>query len=66
MQTLTTLKITNKRGENGGEWFAQPHETAKIEHAKKVTAEMAADEPELDWHLETRGTQSSWHRWGQT
>lgn len=53
----------NKHRENGGEWFAEPEETAKIEHAKKTLAEYRKIEPNSDWHLEARGETTDWHRW---
>lgn len=59
---MTTLRITNSRGENGGEWFCGPEEQSKLAYVKSLCAQMEKEEPQMGWRVETRGTQVGWHR----
>ncbi len=61
----TTVKLTNRFGEKGGEWFVDPNEwpdSPKARNIIKTYLECAEGEPNRDWHLEFRGTQTGWHR----
>jgi len=62
---MTTIKLTNKYQTNeGGQWFCKPEEAEKLAYIKRTLAECQRAEPDQDWHLETRGTESvMWHRW---
>lgn len=57
---MTNIKLTNKYREAGGQWIDA--NTATISYALKLLSEMNKAEPANDWHLETRGTVSDWHR----
>ena len=58
MTHFTTLRLRNKHQENGGEWFTE----SITDYHKRTLAEFIAEEPSSDWHLETRGLSSAWHR----
>lgn len=58
MTNFTTLRLRNKHHENGGEWFAE----SVTDYHKRILAEVMAEEPAADWHLETRGLSAPWHR----
>jgi hypothetical protein len=60
---FTTIRLTNKHREEGGQWYCQPQEVGKLAQVKLVLAECREAEPDADWHLEARGTQAGWHRW---
>jgi len=60
---MTTLRLKNKWNERI-EYFCKPEDTKTVERAKKDLAEYRQLEPESDWQLEARGTQSDWHRFG--
>lgn len=61
----TTIKLTNARHEQGGEWFVTPEEwpnSAKALNIKKTLAECQSIEPTAGWHLQTRGSITEWQR----
>ncbi len=62
MSLQSTVKLTNNRGENGGEWIVAPGEDAKLAFCRKACAAYQTEEPDRDWHLMTRGTIADWHR----
>ena len=43
--------------------YCDPSDAAKKEKLKKDLAEYRELEPNAEWHLETRGTQTEWHDW---
>ena len=57
---FTTLRLTNKYREEGGQWFFSDRNLAC---ARSVLVDLIREEPSRDWHLECRGTQADWHRW---
>lgn len=61
---MKTLKLTNKYREDGGSWMDATDAT--VNYARTLLAEMQIEEPANDWHLETRGTSSDWHRMEET
>ena len=63
MLEMPNLRIVNRYGETGGSWYIEPHETDRVERAKRETAFYQREEPGSDWRLETRGDWTSWHRW---
>jgi hypothetical protein len=62
MSLQSTVKLTNKFGEQGGEWIVAPDDPAKLAWCRKSCAAYQAEEPDKDWHLMTRGTIADWHR----
>lgn len=47
------------------EWFVSPDEWPNSSKAKHIISSLefvAGAEPDLDWHLETRGTDKPWGR----
>jgi len=72
--THTTIRIARPirtsqgaliRTEVLGEWFVRPEEwpnSGKMPYIRQQLVNAQAEEPGLDWHLETRGTDVSWHR----
>lgn len=59
---ITTMRLTNKYRENGGEWYLDYDDKKMLAYIKKDLAAARAEEPDRDWHLETRGTHVGWHR----
>ncbi len=59
---ITTMRLTNKYHENGGEWYLDYDDKKMMARIKKDLADAQREEPNWDWHLETRGTISTWHR----
>ena len=61
MQQFTNVRLTNARGENGGEWFVECEAKHRLEYCRQVLRETIQAEPSAGWRLETRGTYASWH-----
>jgi len=57
--TFTSLRLRNRHQEDGGAWFT---DTVTADHYKTLRAYREV-EPFADWHLETRGISTSWHRY---
>ncbi len=62
MSTLpfTSLRLTNKHREQGGQWF---YTDRNLAYARSLLADMQRAEPSHNWRLECRGTIADWHRW---
>lgn len=62
---ITTVRLVDKTGYKGGEWFVDPSKSGQNLLARIHTdlSRARAEEPGADWHLETRGTHKGWHRW---
>lgn len=56
---ITTLGLRNRLHEDGGAWITA---TVTAYHYKMLR-ECREAEPHADWHLETRGTSTGWHRY---
>lgn len=71
---MTTMRIARQirtaqgaiiRTEVGGEFYVRPEEypnSPKMDLVRRTLAGYLEEEPGLDWHLESRGTERSWHR----
>jgi len=59
MTAFITLRLRNRLQEDGGAWFA---DTITAYHYK-ILREYRQTEPDADWHLETRGMSTGWHRY---
>lgn len=62
MATFTTLRLTNKMGEKGGEWFAD----TITDYHYRTLKEFRREEPHAGWKLQTRGISSAWHDYEPT
>ncbi len=60
---ITTVRLMNKFHESGGEYYMDPDDTKMLARIKKDLADARREEPNFGWHLETRGTHATWHRW---
>jgi hypothetical protein len=72
--TMTTMRIVRQirteqgaiiRTEVGGEFYVRPEDYPTSPIMDRVRSTLAAyqeEEPGRDWHLESRGTERSWHR----
>lgn len=60
---FTTVRLRSKYGDNGGEYFIDPSDAKGMARVKKDLKSAQDEEPNFDWHLETRGTHAGWHRW---
>ena len=60
---LTTVRLMNKFHESGGEYYMDPDDAKMLARIKKDLADARREEPKFGWHLETRGTHATWHRW---
>lgn len=58
---MTNVRLINKWRENGGEWTVRSD--ADMKRIQRELDAYRREEPRADWHLETRGTSASWHRW---
>lgn len=58
MAHFPTLRLVNKFREVGGYWYA---DMIELKHYSELHAYRQA-EPQMDWHLETRGLSTDWHR----
>jgi len=45
---FTTLRLTNKHREQGGQWF---YTDRNLAYARSLLADIQREEPGLDWHL---------------
>jgi hypothetical protein len=59
----TNLRIINKHRENAGEWSVPVTDRPLPEYYYRVLADYRTEEPEADWHFESRGDLLTWHRW---
>ena len=55
---MTTLRLRDNSGHTDGEWVA---ETVTAYHYKTLKDYREA-EPNRGWHFETRGTETTWHK----
>lgn len=60
---ITTVRLIDKTGYKGGEWFVDPDDSKLLAKIHTDASKARAEEPDMDWHLETRGTHKGWHRW---
>ena len=62
-QGVPNVRIRGNGAEVAGSWIVEPGNKAKLDRIKKELAEIQAEEPNMNWHLETRGTHADWHPW---
>ena len=68
---MTTLRIVRhaaylpRGSEVDGEYFCSPDDVKQLARAQKTLADCVAEEPNMGWHLETRGTERDWHDGGK-
>lgn len=59
---MTNLRLTNRTREAGGDTYCEPGNATHLIYSAAVLAEYRTTEPKADWHYETRGTDTAWHR----
>ena len=58
---MINLRLRSRDNDNGGEWYdTNPH---ALQQARRGLTALQKAEPQNEWHLETRGTSATWHRY---
>lgn len=57
------VRLMNALHEDGGEFYVAPGDAKALAYVKAMLAECREAEPRAGWYLETRGTETTWHRW---
>lgn len=62
---VDNVRIVDGDGNVDSSWYVSPGASDAIVNKRcwEVLRDYRAAEPEAGWHLETRGTVSSWHDW---
>ena len=56
------VKLVNMFGEDGGRWIVRPENRAMVAYINSELKSYQAEEPAVDWHLQTCGTVVGYHR----
>ena len=62
--TLDNVRLVDGDGNPDSSWTVDPADDARIAWSFRLLADYQAEEPNVGWHLETRGTvDTRWHDW---
>ena len=57
------VRFVDSDGSVDSSWHVEPGNMKRAEWSIALLHDYQREEPEREWHLETRGTVAGWHRW---
>lgn len=63
--TINNVRLVDGDGNVDSSWHVEPGNQGRIDWSFKLLADYISEEPEVGWHLETRGTIALWHDWNE-
>ena len=57
------VRLVDSDGNVDSSWTVRPGDSSRVEWSWNLLADYRRAEPEVGWHLETRGEITQWHDW---